>query len=65
MKLVLIVVILMLNGCAYQTTSAGDIQEAINICKEHGGINHIDVFAVSSEWVVCQDELHTELHIGK
>lgn len=52
-----------LTGCMYQTTSSGDILEALDTCITHGGINHITVHAIGVEDVICQDDFHKMLHM--
>lgn len=62
MKYMIAVLSILMTGCVYQTVSAGDILSATDICKTHGGINHIVARFDGYETTVCQDEYKDSLH---
>ena len=59
--IVLLPLILGLSGC-YQTVNDWDIEEAQQVCSNHGGVHAITASFLGTESVICRDGTGYRLH---
>ena len=51
----MVLILISITGCTYQTTDQTDILKAETVCKNHLGIKHIKVYFGGTERAYCID----------
>ena len=60
-KLMVVILVLMLSGCFYQTINPGDIKISTSVCSTHDGINNIKSWWLGSVIVTCNDNYSSRI----
>ena len=54
-KITVMILVLFLSGCAYQTIDGAEIERSQHICSERGGVYEISSTFLGDEVVICKD----------
>lgn len=54
-KILLLFYLLVFQGCLYQSVTGEEIKLAEKLCKNHGGVKDVAIFATGEEYAYCKD----------